>query len=168
MANVQIQKNNGGQTMTRGTRTWDPFQSLREMMRWDPFAEMSSAWPTEMADFTPAFEVKETPTTYIFKADVLGVKESDIEVTLQSNRLTISGKREAEKQEKGDKFYSYERTFGRFMRSFTLPEGIKADGCDAKLENGVLTVSVPKSAEAKSQRVTVRAAEKAEDDKAKA
>jgi HSP20 family protein len=168
MANLQVQKNQGAQAITQNPRTRDPFQSLRELMRWEPFAELSRGWPGEAMDFAPAFEVKETPSAYVFKADVPGVKESDIEVTLQGNRLTIGGKRDSEKQEQNDKFYSYERSFGRFMRSFTLPEGINAEQCGADLKDGVLTVSVPKNEEVKTQRVAVRTAEKSEGDKAKA
>jgi HSP20 family protein len=168
MANLPVQRSNGGQAITQGLRAWDPLHPLRELVRWDPFVDLSRVSPNEAGDFSPAFEVKETPNAFIFKADVPGVKESDLEVVLEGNRLAISGKREAEKQEKGEKFYSYERTFGRFTRSFTLPEGIHADGCTAELKEGVLTVSVPKSSSIKTHRVAVRTSDKSESDKIKA
>lgn len=144
-------------------RRWDgrtdPFRVVRELMGWDPFREMV---PFERAEgeFVPSFEVKETKEQFVFKADVPGVNEADINITLNGNRLTISGKREAEKQSQQDTFYTYERSFGSFSRAFTLPDGIDANGVKAELNNGVLTVHVNKAVEAQPKKITVQTVSK--------
>jgi HSP20 family protein len=75
---------------------WDPFRMMREMMRWDPYRELSPMFSMEewKGVFTPDVDVKETPNAYVFKADVPGMKEKDIEISLTGNRLILSGKRE--------------------------------------------------------------------------
>jgi HSP20 family protein len=106
--------------------------------------------------FTAAFDIKETKDAYLFKADVPGVQEKDLEVTITGNRLTISGKREEEKEEKSDRYYTYERNYGAFSRSFTLPDGADTDTLQASLEKGVLTVSVPKKPEVQPKKIAVK------------
>ena len=115
--------------------------------------------------FIPAFEVKETPDAYLFKADLPGVKEGDLEIALSGNRILISGKREAEQLEEGDTFYAYERSYGGFSRSFTLPEGADADNVRADLRDGVLSLMVAKKQEVKPKKIQVKVGK---DDKAKA
>jgi HSP20 family protein len=109
-----------------------------------------------IAVFNPAFEVKETKDGYIFKADVPGVLERDLEITLQANRLTITGKRESEETKKDDTFYAYERTFGSFTRTFTLPEGADAEHVKAELKEGVLTLQIPKTEEAQPKKIAFK------------
>src|SRR5438067_13730413 len=81
---------------------WDPFRMMREMLRWDPFREMTPYTGGGLQEgglgFVPQFEVKETKDAYIFKADLPGVKEEDLDISLTGNRLTVSGKREAEQR----------------------------------------------------------------------
>ena len=110
--------------------------------------------------FAPAFDVKETKDSFVFKADVPGIKEQDLEVDVAGNRLTISGKREEEKEDKNDTFYTYERSYGSFCRAFTLP--IQADTAHVKAEikNGELTVVVPKTAAAVAKRIPVASGDK--------
>jgi HSP20 family protein len=156
MANI-IRKNTG-QMATTGTE-WDPFRMMRDMLRWDPFREIMPRFPTfeeKGVAFMPDFEVKETKDAYVFKADLPGVEDKDLEVTLNANRLTVSGKREAEAREEGDTWYAYERTFGNFSRSFTLPEDVNSDDVRADLKNGVLTVAVPKKPERQPKKIEVK------------
>jgi HSP20 family protein len=137
----------------------DPFRLIRDFFRWDPFREMAPLWAAERAEgFAPAFEVKETREGYVFKADLPGIKESDLEITMTGSRLSVSGKREAEKEEKSDTFYTYERSYGSFARAFTLPEGIDAQHVRAELKDGVLTLVVPKKPEVQPQKIEVRPA----------
>ena len=136
---------------------WDPMHVFRDLMRWDPFREIapvSSA--AAMSDLTAAFEIKETKEGYMFKADVPGVKESDLTINLTGNRLTVSGKREAEKQQENETYFSYERSYGSFTRSFTLPEGIEAEKVNASLKDGVLSILVPKKPEAQPKKVAIK------------
>ena len=88
------------------------------------------------------------------------MKESDLEVTVTGNRLTVSGKREAEKQEHTDTYYSYERSYGDFTRAFTLPDGVDMNGVHAELKDGVLTLSVKKTPEAQPKKIAVQSAAK--------
>src|SRR6478735_6938674 len=92
--------------------TWEPLRLMRELMSWDPFAEMLPSLSAEPMVFTPRFEVKETRDAYVFKADLPGIDEKDLEISLTGNRLTVSGKREAEEREENERFYAYERSYG--------------------------------------------------------
>ena len=143
-------------------RTVDPFEMIREMMGWEPLREMIPSLGG--AGFLPSFDVKETKDTYLFKADLPGVKDDDLEVALTGDRLTISGKREEEKRDEGDRYYSFERSYGSFSRSFTLPHGIDSEHVRAELKSGVLTVAVPKAPEVQAKRIEL----KGEGQKAKA
>lgn len=158
MADITVRKDNGGQAQpTAITREYDPFRAMRDLFRWDPFREMAPVWPTEATmTFAPDFEVKETNDAYLFKADVPGVKESDIEVTVTGNRLTISGQRNDEKEEKGQTYYTCERKYGAFSRSYTLPEGADTDHVHADLKSGVLSVAVPKKPELQPKKIAVK------------
>ncbi len=152
MANL-IRRNEGG--TPSASRGWDPFEMMRDLVRWDPFAELGTAGRGQLA-FAPSFEVKETKDAYVFKADLPGIREEDLEISLTGNRLTVSGKREEERHEDDDRFYAYERSYGSFSRSFTLPEGVDADHAQADLSNGVLTVNVPKRPEVKPRKIDVK------------
>jgi len=162
MANIAVRKEDGNKTTPLATwePRWEPFRMMRDLMGWDPFREMAPYSPQLPAGFVPTFEIKETKDGYSFKADVPGVKESDLEVTVTGNRLTVSGKREAEKQEQTDTYYTYERTYGDFTRSFTLPEGVDMNSVHADINQGVLTLSIRKTAEAQPKKIAVQSAAK--------
>jgi HSP20 family protein len=137
----------------------DPF---RWLLRWDPFREMTPSWfgpPPVEAAFSPAFEVKENKDSFVFKADLPGTKEQDVEVKLAGDRLTVSGKREAEREDKDDTYYAYERSFGSFLRTFTLPEGFDAEHVAAELKDGVLTIVVPKKPTAQAKTIAIKGGE---------
>ena len=158
MANVQVHKESGNKPapVARRSMEWEPFRTMREMLRWDPFGEMAPTWPTfETPEFMPSFEVKETKEGYVFTADLPGVEEKNLEVKTTENRLTISGKRESEKTEQGDTYYTTERSYGSFSRVFTLPTGANLENIHAELKSGVLTVTVPKKPEAQPKKVSV-------------
>ena len=156
MATIAIQREPEAKPLAPLARDWDPFRSMREILRWDPFAELRPR-VLEEAGFTAAFEVKETKDAFLFKGDLPGLKAEDLDVKITQNRLTVSGKREAEKTEKGDTFYAYERSYGSFVRSFTLPEGVDSTKIEAALENGVLSVTLPKKPEVKPRQVDIKA-----------
>jgi HSP20 family protein len=157
MANL-IRRREGGGQLTSQRNEWDPFRMMREMLRWDPFQEMLPFAPSlePGAMFLPDFEVKETKDGYLFKADLPGVKEDDLEISLTGNRLVVSGKREVEKQEENETYFARERSYGTFTRTFTLPEGADVDHAKADLKNGVLTLVVPKKAEMQPRRIEVK------------
>jgi HSP20 family protein len=155
MSNISVKKENGG-TLTR-VPEWDPLRAARDLFRWDPFREMAPfGFASEGAIYNPAFEVKETKDGYVFKADLPGVKEDDLDVTRTGSRLTVTGKREAEKEDKSDTYYTYERSYGGFTRAFTLPEGIDGEHIRAELKDGVLTIVVPKAPEAQPKKISLK------------
>jgi HSP20 family protein len=158
MADLAVQKKSETPAIAR--REWDPFRVMRDMLRWDPFREMAPAISPEAQVYAPAFEVKETKESYVFKADVPGLKEQDVEVSLTGNRLTVTGKREAEKEEKTDTFYTYERSYGTFTRSFTLPDQADVEHVRAELKSGELTIVIPKAPTAVAKRVPVSGGDK--------
>ena len=147
---------------TKAVAPVDPFQRMmRDMLRWDPFREIAPTWMMpEPVAFAPAFEVKETKDSFLFKADLPGVKDKDVEVKLLGNRLTISGKRDAEHEDKSDSYYTYERSYGSFMRAFTLPDGIDGDHVQADLKEGVLTVAIPKKENAQAKTIAIKSGAK--------
>jgi HSP20 family protein len=152
MANV-IRRDGGEPSMTRPTE-WDPFRIMRDLMRFEPLDRNPM--------FNPQFDVKETPEAFEFRGDLPGVKEVDVQVQLTGNRLTISGKREAEEEHKGDTWYTCERTYGAFTRSFTMPEGIEGERIVAEMKDGVLTLVVPKRPEVQPRTIPVKPGKPAE------
>lgn len=134
---------------------WDPFRLMREFLR-DPFAEMMGVGreEREIEYFVPRFDVRETKESFVLEADLPGVKEEDLEVTLLGRRLTVRGKRERSKEE-GETYYTCERDYGHFTRSFTLPEGIDADNVKAELKDGVLRIWVGKKPEVQPKKIAL-------------
>lgn len=150
MANLIRRKESGSM---EPSRVFDPFEVMRDLIRWDPLAQVG---PAVGRAFVPSFDVKETQDAYVFSADLPGVKESDLELSLTGSRLTISGTREEEKRDQDERWFAYERSYGSFSRSFTLPEGVDADHVEAELKNGVLRVSIPKKPEMKPRKIELK------------
>ena len=152
MSNVVVRRN-GGES-ARGPNEGQQIQ----WVHWDPFRQMAPYLTGEehQAPLAPDFEIKETKDGFVFKADVPGVKEKDLEITMTGNRLSISGKREAEKEDSGDSYYARECSYGSFTRGFTLPEGTDGnDNIRAELAQGVLTLHLPKRPELQPKRIEV-------------
>jgi HSP20 family protein len=158
MANVTIRKQDSDKpAVTAPSETaWDPWRTMRALLSWDPFREMAAFPADDRYGFSAAFDVKETKDAYLFKADLPGIKDRDLEVTMTGNRLTISGKRDAEKEEKSERYYTYERSYGSFTRSFTLPDGADSEHLTASLEQGVLSITVPKKPEIQPKKIAVK------------
>ena len=128
----------------------DPFSIARDLLSWDPF----SGRP--VSAFAPAFEVKETSDAFILKADLPGVEEKDLDISLHNGVLSVSGSRQAEERKDGDTYALYERQYGSFTRSFSLPDMADTERVDAKLANGVLTLTIAKRAEAKPRKIELK------------
>lgn len=160
---ADIVKRRGGQqgVAQRQPREWNPWDRMRELLEWDPFQELGRTFFPEIREgFTPAFEVRETKDAFIFNADLPGVREEDLEVHITGNRLTVSGRRDVEQRDETDRYYCYECSYGAFTRSFTLPDGVNAEDAKADLRHGVLTLHVPKRAEAQPRKISVGGATK--------
>lgn len=132
-----------------------PLRSLRELLTWDPFQEMSPLLPPEMHKVIPPFEVRETKDRFVFLADLPGVEAKDIEILLTGNRLTVNGTRENKVEKEEGEYYARERTYGRFSRSFTLPEGADLNAVQADLKAGVLTIVFPKVPSVQPKKIPV-------------
>jgi HSP20 family protein len=138
-------------------RARDPFQLMRDMLSWDPFQQLERGFALDRGEsFLPAFDLKETKDSFILRADLPGVKEDDIDLSLTGNRLTVSGKREAETEDESDQHYIYERSYGSFTRTFTLPEDCDVDHVSAELKDGVLSVQIPKKPEAQPRKISLK------------
>jgi HSP20 family protein len=132
----------------------DPYQLMRELMV-DPFRMLQmSPWGLFGRDlgWNPGFEVRETDDALMFKADMPGIHDQDLDISLSGNQLQISGKREHEQEQGEGQFHTYERSYGSFMRSFALPEYADLDKIRSDLKDGVLTLVVPKKPGSSPQR----------------
>ena len=154
MANIVKRENQGVARGAAGQR-WDPFRAMDALLRWDPFREELSGFPG--GDFAPRFELKETKDGYVVKADLPGVKEADVEVSLNGNLLSVKGQREEEHHEEGESYYTSERSYGSFARTFTLPDSVDSEHVDADLKDGVLTIRIPRRPEAQPKRIPIGA-----------
>jgi HSP20 family protein len=106
-----------------------------------PFGESFST-------FSPNIDVRENDHNYQVTAELPGMDENDIEVTLDHNSLTIRGEKKQETQDKGHNYYRMERSYGSFQRSISLPPGIDSGKIDANFNKGILTITLPKTTEA--------------------
>ena len=141
---------------------WDPFRdiiTLRERMdrmfedslsrfRMPENATMPTFW-------SPAVDIYETDENIVLKAGLPGVDKKDVSVEVKDSTLILKGERKREKEVKEENYHRVERSFGTFMRSFTLPVSVKQDQVKAKFKDGVLEVTLPKAEEAKPKQVKV-------------
>jgi HSP20 family protein len=141
---------------------WDPFRELEDMS--DRLNRMFSrpALPRTngketmvVADWVPSVDVSETDGDYQIKAEIPDVKKEDVKVTVEDGVLTIQGERMQEKEEKGKKYHRVERSYGSFVRSFTLPDLVDEEKVKAEFKDGVLNLHLPKSEKAKPKAIEV-------------
>jgi HSP20 family protein len=153
---------------------WQPFQSLRREIdrlfedvdlgfhrpqRRVP-ADADPVWRRDFGFVTmPAVDVAEKDDAFEITAELPGLAEKDVNVSHANGTLTIKGEKKAETEEKKKDYYLSERRYGAFQRSFSIPEGVDADEIDARFKDGVLTVRLPKTAEAKqpAKKIAVKA-----------
>ncbi|EOY33872.1 PREDICTED: 18.2 kDa class I heat shock protein [Theobroma cacao] len=125
----------------RRSNSLDPFS----LEIWDPFKNFPSLPQESSAFVNTRVDWKETPEAHVFKADLPGLKKEEVKVEIEDDRvLQISGERNVEKEDRNDTWHRVERSSGKFMRRFRLPENAQMDQVKASMENGVLTVTVPK------------------------
>lgn len=110
---------------------------------------------SEFLGWTPAFDVYEEKDNFVVKAELPGMKKEDISVSLHDGNLIISGERKTETKGEGAEVYRAERFFGKFQRSVALPATVAASEVKAEYKDGVLTVTLPKSEEAKPRQIAV-------------
>ena len=110
------------------------------------FSSLRQGFPLAQ-DLTPAWDVKETEKELVVKADLPGIDEKDINLTIQDGVLTLRGEKKNENKDEGENYLLLERSFGSFERSIRLPDTIDEDKAEASFEKGVLTVKLPKRPE---------------------
>jgi len=108
-----------------------------------------------LSGWTPALDVFEDKDNFIVKAELPGMKKEDIEVSLHDGSLSLSGERQSETKHEDAEVYRAERFFGRFQRTLTLPTAVAADKANAAYKDGVLTITLPKTEEAKPKHIDV-------------
>jgi HSP20 family protein len=129
----------------------------REMDRlFDRFLEPT--WDTFEAtgEWMPKLDVTETKDAVVVKAEVPGVEPKELQVTVQGDILVIKGEKEETKEEKDERVHRMERSYGAFTRAVRLPTPVNAEKVDASFKNGVLTITLPKTPEAKGTMIPVK------------
>ncbi len=148
---------------------WEPFRA-----QWNPWKELhevekrlSSMWgrpPAKeggkeamtVAEWAPLVDISEDENEYLIKAELPDVKKENVKISVQDGVVSISGDRRYEKEEKGKKYHRVERSYGSFMRSFTLPEDADESKISAEYKDGVLHVHLPKSEKPKPKSIEVK------------
>jgi len=105
--------------------------------------------------FVPPVDIYEDDHNLVLKMEVPGVDEKDIQITLENNTLTVRGERKFEQDVKEENFHRIERRYGSFTRSFSLPNTVDSENVNAHYENGILSIQLPKRAEAKPKQIKV-------------
>jgi HSP20 family protein len=149
----------GRQTETEGGEKdmlslWNPFSELMRV------GEHFERWPFDERRFSPAVDVREEADSILVEAELPGMKPEDVSVNLEGNLLTISGERKFEHEKKEEGYRRIERSYGSFSRSFTLPDTVALERCEAEMNNGILKIRVPKSEKAQPRRIDVKSSEK--------
>jgi HSP20 family protein len=142
------------------------------VVRFDPFREITSLrdemnrlFSRTVGDgvssgsaWTPAVDIFDTEEAIVLRAELPGLGPDDIDIEIDDNVLTLKGERRFQETVDEGRFYRLERAYGHFQRSVTLPQGVKADEISADVDNGVLTVRVPKADEVKPRKIAIAAA----------
>lgn len=140
--------------------TWPTFGRLSELRNEidrlfeSPFGELAGTSQL-LSGWTPALDVYEEKDNYVLKAELPGMKKEDIEVSFHDGSLSLSGERKSETKHEDAEVYRAERFFGRFQRTVSLPAAVAADKIKAAYKDGVLTVTLPKTEEAKPKQIDV-------------
>ncbi len=106
--------------------------------------------------WSPAVDISEDRDNYYLHVELPGLKREDVKVSYEDGMLTIRGEKKSEREEKDVNYHRIERTFGQFERSFRVPSKILEDRIDARFENGVLMITLPKAEEAKPKEIEVK------------
>lgn len=148
------------QTLTR----WEPFREMEEFQNrlstllGRPLRRTNGREEITLPEWTPLADITEDDKEYLIKAELPEMKREDVKVTVENRVLTITGERKVEQEEKKKKYHRVERGYGTFMRSFTLPDDADFNKVNAEFKNGLLTVHVPKSEQAKPKQIEVKVA----------
>jgi len=149
------------------SRQFEPFLRMQsDMIRWFDVAwrETATAWPLQRLaglgagpwSAAPAADLKETDGAYELSVELPGLSREDVDIAVQGDALLVSGDKQEERQQAGTAYRLNERRYGRFQRSFPLPPDVKRDQIAGAFSDGVLTVTLPKTAKAAAKRDPVQ------------
>ncbi|MFI5323072.1 MAG: Hsp20/alpha crystallin family protein [Thermodesulfobacteriota bacterium] len=143
-----------------------------EIVRWDPWREIADKFDRytravgqpqagsqeviATGDWAPRVDIAETDEAFVIKAEIPEVNKEDVKVTVDNGVLTIRGERKQEKEEEGKKFHRVERYYGRFARSFTLPDNVDETKIKASFKDGMLNLQIQKTGKAKPKVIEVK------------
>jgi len=134
---------------------WDLSDLSKEIDHlFDRFFGSNGAW--KEGSFLPAIDIAESDGKIVLKAELPGVAESDLKLSVENGILTLKGEKKQEKETKEGNWHRIERSYGSFQRSFALPEGVKPEDIQAKLKDGVLTVVIPRPEEARPKSIPIK------------
>lgn len=138
---------------------WDPFREMEELLdRYKGSTRKSIAKSDdktfEIGDWIPVVDIDETKDDFVVKVELPGVDKDDVSVNIENGVLTIRGEKKIEIEDK--KRHRVECSYGSFIRSFTLPQSVKAEDIEAEYKNGILNLTIPKSEEAKPKQIDVK------------
>ena len=140
-----------------------PAESFQNMRRLNTLLEDAFSWPlggessSVTAAWLPPVDVFENKDAVKIVAELPGVKPGDVRISLENSTLSLKGEKQQVAEESTDRVHRYERTYGAFERTFSLPSTVDADRIEAVFENGVLTISIPKVERAKPRQIEVKA-----------
>ena len=144
----------------RSLMPWTGMTGLKQEMDrvFDRFFEPQwSEFPAAPGEWAPSLDLAETKDAFVVKAEVPGMDPKDIQVSLQENLLTIKGEKKWEKEDKDERYHRVERSYGAFTRGVRLPVTVDGSKVNAAFKNGLLTVTLPKTAGAKGTTIPVKA-----------
>jgi HSP20 family protein len=121
-----------------------------------PSREGGDESTSRQAVWAPRTDLVETEDSYRLHLDVPGLSKEDLNINYKDNQLTVSGERTSDRTEEGEEYVRVERSFGQFYRAFTLPRTVNAENITASYDNGVLTISVPKTEKEKSRQIEIQ------------
>lgn len=149
--------------MTTTLTRWTPSDLLRE--RFDSLfnhafndflSPLTGTEDVANRRWLPAVDIRESEDALILSAELPGLSKEDVHIAVENNVLTLSGERRFEDEQKDESYHRIERSYGAFSRSFTLPANVKTDKVEASFKDGVLSVTLPKTEEAKPRKIEIR------------
>lgn len=138
--------------VARRMRYFDDMRSRMLRLLEEPFGLSALGEPV---GFTPAVEIEDKDGEILVTAELPGLKREHVEIELENNVLTLKGEKKEEREEKEKEMYLYERSYGAFQRSFTLPVAVKEDQVRAEFHDGVLRIHLPKSEQARGKKIPI-------------
>jgi HSP20 family protein len=141
-------------------KPWSGLGDLRDEMErfFERFARPRWDDMPALGQWTPRVDVTETKDAVVVKAEIPGVEQNDINASLQDQMLTIKGEKHEEKEQKDERYHRVERSYGAFLRAVRLPAPVEGGKVSATFKNGVLTVTMPKTAAAQGTTIPIKAA----------